>query len=377
MPLDPRELVRACSPSSRDRATDARCACGSRAARPARRCTRSRCCCVERLGEHRAAPAVRQRPQRAGDRDRASRGYYRGVAAHVGAGAARAVLHARRRRLPDQARHPRAVRVRRATTSSTDPPFSRLDLVSCRNVLIYLGAGAPEARDPAVPLRARTSPGCSLLGRAETIGGFERLFAPSMPMRGSTRASPRRAPSLTFPLAGQLGRLPRGPRARCGRPGRRPARRRSRPARALRAAVRRRRRAARRRPVSRPHRARTSSRRRASPQLNLFGWRARGWHRSSRSRSSAHSAAMRRLASRISWSARVVRAARRSRGRATARRRQASGIPRRVRGRHVCGPVREARTHQEGQADPGSRRPPAATPRRPTPATSTTRPASS
>ena len=35
-----------------------------------------------------------------------------------------------------------------------DPPFSKLDLISCRNLLIYLDAGAAGPADPAVPLRA-------------------------------------------------------------------------------------------------------------------------------------------------------------------------------------------------------------------------------
>ena len=35
-----------------------------------------------------------------------------------------------------------------------DAPFSKLDLISCRNLLIYLHAGAAEPADPAVPLCA-------------------------------------------------------------------------------------------------------------------------------------------------------------------------------------------------------------------------------
>ena len=33
-----------------------------------------------------------------------------------------------------------------------DAPFSRLDLLSCRNLLIYLDARAAEPGDPVLPL---------------------------------------------------------------------------------------------------------------------------------------------------------------------------------------------------------------------------------
>ncbi|HVS37544.1 MAG TPA: chemotaxis protein CheB [Gemmataceae bacterium] len=58
---------------------------------------------------------------------------------------------------------------------TTDPPFSRLDLVSCRNVLIYLD----------VPLQKRVLPllyyslnpgGFLLLGASETVGSYTDLF---------------------------------------------------------------------------------------------------------------------------------------------------------------------------------------------------------
>ncbi len=59
-----------------------------------------------------------------------------------------------------------------------DPPFSHLDLISCRNVLIYL---APALQERV--LRAfhyALAPGGRLvLGKAETVGGLETLFAPS------------------------------------------------------------------------------------------------------------------------------------------------------------------------------------------------------
>ena len=58
-----------------------------------------------------------------------------------------------------------------------DPPFTRLDILSCRNLMIYL---APEVQKKLIPLfHYSLSPGGILfLGSAETIGGFTDLFAP-------------------------------------------------------------------------------------------------------------------------------------------------------------------------------------------------------
>jgi two-component system, chemotaxis family, CheB/CheR fusion protein len=58
-----------------------------------------------------------------------------------------------------------------------DPPFSRLDLVSCRNLLIYL---RPEAQAKIVSLFhfALREGGILLLGNAETAGSVEGRFEP-------------------------------------------------------------------------------------------------------------------------------------------------------------------------------------------------------
>ncbi len=58
-----------------------------------------------------------------------------------------------------------------------DPPFTKLDLVCCRNLLIYL---TPELQRKLFPLfHYSLNPGGVLfLGSAESVGGFTNLFAP-------------------------------------------------------------------------------------------------------------------------------------------------------------------------------------------------------
>jgi two-component system CheB/CheR fusion protein len=58
-----------------------------------------------------------------------------------------------------------------------DPPFTKLDILSCRNLLIYL---TPEVQKKLIPLfHYSLNPGGVLfLGSAETIGGFTDLFTP-------------------------------------------------------------------------------------------------------------------------------------------------------------------------------------------------------
>ena len=57
-----------------------------------------------------------------------------------------------------------------------DPPFTKLDIITCRNILIYLGA---KLQQKLIPLfhYALTSHGILLLGSAETIGNATSLFS--------------------------------------------------------------------------------------------------------------------------------------------------------------------------------------------------------
>ena len=102
-----------------------------------------------------------------------------------------------------------------------DPPFTRLDILSCRNLLIYL---APELQKKLLPLfHYSLNPGGILfLGSAETLGAASHLFAPA---GGKTRIyrrldAPVRSEPVEFP-ASFHARLGRG-RGGARREGRRP-----------------------------------------------------------------------------------------------------------------------------------------------------------
>ena len=83
-----------------------------------------------------------------------------------------------------------------------DPPFTKLDLVSCRNLLIYL---TPELQKKLLPIfhYSLNPAGVLFLGSAETIGEFSHLFAS---LEGKARlyrrleSSPRAEP-IEFPTS--------------------------------------------------------------------------------------------------------------------------------------------------------------------------------
>ena len=58
-----------------------------------------------------------------------------------------------------------------------DPPFSRLDLISCRNVLIYFETAAQKKLIPCFHYALKPG-GFLFLGGAETVGNFSDLFEP-------------------------------------------------------------------------------------------------------------------------------------------------------------------------------------------------------
>lgn len=57
----------------------------------------------------------------------------------------------------------------------SDPPFSRMDLISCRNVLIYLGASLQKKILPVFHYGLKPN-GFLMLGSSETVGDFSNLF---------------------------------------------------------------------------------------------------------------------------------------------------------------------------------------------------------
>ncbi|MEG4106976.1 chemotaxis protein CheB [Microcoleus sp. S13_C5] len=57
----------------------------------------------------------------------------------------------------------------------SDPPFSRMDLITCRNVLIYLGPPLQKKLLPIFHYGLRPA-GFLLLGTSETVGDFSELF---------------------------------------------------------------------------------------------------------------------------------------------------------------------------------------------------------
>ncbi len=75
----------------------------------------------------------------------------------------------------------------------SDPPFSRLDLVSCRNVMIYLGAEAQRKVVALFHFALRTG-GVLLLGNSETVGDaagrFEMISKPARLYRHVGRSRP-------------------------------------------------------------------------------------------------------------------------------------------------------------------------------------------
>ncbi len=91
-----------------------------------------------------------------------------------------------------------------------DPPFSKLDLISCRNLLIYMGG---ELQKMLIPLfhYALNPGGMLLLGPSESVAEYADLFAPldrkwKLYQRGQDVPGAHR-PEFLPPLAGQ-GSLP-------------------------------------------------------------------------------------------------------------------------------------------------------------------------
>ncbi|MBS1877512.1 MAG: GAF domain-containing protein [Acidobacteria bacterium] len=91
-----------------------------------------------------------------------------------------------------------------------DPPFSKMDLILCRNLLIYL---EPQVQNKVIALLhfALNPGGYLFLGNSETLGVQQDLFAPvSKKWRIYQRVAPLHRTSVEFPLF--------SPEARAARP---------------------------------------------------------------------------------------------------------------------------------------------------------------
>ncbi len=81
-----------------------------------------------------------------------------------------------------------------------DPPFTKLDLLTCRNLLIYL---EPEPQKKLIPLfhYSLNAGGLLFLGSAESTGGFEGLFSPldSKSKLFRKLETPTRSEAVEFP----------------------------------------------------------------------------------------------------------------------------------------------------------------------------------
>ena len=76
-----------------------------------------------------------------------------------------------------------------------DPPFSKLDLISCRNLLIYLGG---ELQKKLIPLfhYALRPDGALFLGTSETVGDFESIFCRDRPQIAAVPAQGGGSPPI-------------------------------------------------------------------------------------------------------------------------------------------------------------------------------------
>jgi two-component system CheB/CheR fusion protein len=80
-----------------------------------------------------------------------------------------------------------------------DPPFSRIDLISCRNLLIYFGADAQNQVIPTFHYALRPD-GYLFLGSAENVSQFTELFTPVDKRSRIFRRRSDSASSVRLPL---------------------------------------------------------------------------------------------------------------------------------------------------------------------------------
>jgi PAS domain S-box-containing protein len=104
----------------------------------------------------------------------------------------------------------------------SDPPFSRMDLVSCRNLMIYLESGLQKKLIPTFHYALKPE-GFLFLGTSESIGGFTDLFEPAD--RKHKIYSRKAAPTPSFHLPVRKGLAERRSPGQTPQGGPRPAER--------------------------------------------------------------------------------------------------------------------------------------------------------
>lgn len=89
----------------------------------------------------------------------------------------------------------------------SDPPFSRMDLITCRNVMIYFEPSLQQRALPAFHYALKPG-GFLFLGASESVGGFTDLF---VPVDKRQKIFARKAATTTvfqLPLRSELGMKP-------------------------------------------------------------------------------------------------------------------------------------------------------------------------
>ena len=182
-----------------------RSASGRRAAPPARRPTRSRSCCARRCSAARRARACRSSPgdidDEALDFARQAR-YPEGIAEHVDARPARALLRPARTTATRSRRRSASCASSPSHNLIRDPPFSRLDLIVVPQPADLPGERPAEAAVASIFHYALRPGGYLFLGpvreRRGPAGAVPHGRQEAPPLRSAARRS--RVPPITVPL---------------------------------------------------------------------------------------------------------------------------------------------------------------------------------
>jgi chemotaxis methyl-accepting protein methylase/signal transduction histidine kinase len=94
----------------------------------------------------------------------------------------------------------------------SDPPFSRMDVISCRNVMIYLEASLQRKVIPMFHYALKKG-GFLFLGASESIGGFGELFAPANKKQKIFVRKAAHARTFQLPVRSEAGARTARPRA--------------------------------------------------------------------------------------------------------------------------------------------------------------------